>query len=250
MTELTQLQQQLANAIRTPEKYEPANSDEKRRLAVYQSLFRNNIENFLENGFPVIHQTLPADLWKLLVSAFFAEHPCRSPYFADIGKEFVEYLSTAPDIIANMPLWLPELAHYEWLELDISIRKTNEPVCFAENGLLPDSITVSPLASLVSYEYPVHLIGPDFQSPEASDQRHYYMVFRGRDHNVEFAVINPLTARLVHLLELSTAALSLDDVVSTLADELPAFTYTQLHQGAAATVQDLLNKGALISAYP
>ncbi len=248
MGELTQIQQQLAEAIRTPEHHSPVNAEEKRRLAVYQSLFRNNINSFLVSGFPVIHQILPANQWQSLVGAFFAGHHCRSPYFAEIGKEFVEYLSTSPAVLAELPAWLPELAHYEWLELDIGIRKTPAPVRFGDKGILPDSLTLSPLASVVSYAYPVHLIGPDCQSPAPAAQRHYYLVYRDRHDKVEFAVINPLTAQLVHLLALSEDGLGLEEVVATLAEGLPDIPYTQLHEGATATLRDLINKGAVIPA--
>ncbi|WP_414827933.1 DUF2063 domain-containing protein [Alteromonas sp. H39] len=237
-------QRQFTQAIRNPESATPANPDEARRLAVYQSLFFNNILNFLQSGFPVIFDILSEKQSETLARQFFAQHHCRSPYFAQISQEFVEFLSSGPKCLSDYPDWLPELAHYEWLELDVSIRKTPTPVAFWDRDEVPETVCVSPLASLVSYIYPVHLLGPDFLTPEINEHRHYYVVYRNRDEDVAFMVVNPLTAMLVNMAEES---ISVSDIVTGLREQVPSLSPQQVESGAFKTISEMLDSGILIA---
>lgn len=247
MTSFQTVQKQFTHAIRNPEQAKPKSEDEARRLAVYQSLFFNNITNFLESGFPVIFDILTEEQGIELTRHFFAEHHCRSPYFAQISKEFVEYLSSAPDCLSAFPDWLPELAHYEWMELDVSIRKTSAPVSFWKDESFPNRLRVSPLASLVSYAYPVHLLGPDFTAPEMSDNRHYYVIYRNHDDGVDFMVLNPLTAMLINMIEQSDEAMSVEAVVTSLCKQVPALPPQQIETGAQQTLSEMLKRGIVIA---
>lgn len=103
-------------------------------MEIYQSLFFNNIDNFVSTAFPVL-KSIVIKLygekgWESLVRQFFIEHECRSPYFAEISKEFVEYLSCSPELAIALPIFSAELAHYEWLELDVSIRSNDDTANF------------------------------------------------------------------------------------------------------------------------
>lgn len=247
MTSFKKTQRQFSQAIRNPEIAGAVDADEARRLAVYQSLFFNNILNFLQSGFPVIFEILSETKGRALARHFFAQHHCRSPYFAQISREFVEYLSSGPDCVNDYPEWLAELAHYEWLELDVSIRKTSVPVNFWKHDGIPDQLCVSPLATLASYIFPVHLLGTDFSSPEASESRHYYVVYRSRDDQVEFMVLNPLTAVLVNLIDLAEEPISMPEIVSELAGQAPALSLQQIESGAYQAVSEMLKSGILIS---
>lgn len=247
MTPFRNTQQQFTHAIRNPDSANVVDADEARRLAVYQSLFFNNIMNFLQSGFPVIFGILTSAQGSALAREFFARHSCRSPYFAQISQEFVEFLSTSPACLADYPPWLPELAHYEWLELDVSIRKTAFEVAFWDSNDLPFRFSVSPLATLASYTYPVHLLGPDCRSPEVSENRYYYVVYRNREEEVAFTVVNPLTAMLVNMIEQAEEALSVPDIVSGLCEQAPTLPPEQIESGARQTLSDMLKSGILIA---
>ena len=123
-------QNTFVNAIKDPRTFNSSDADHTRRMKIYQSLFFNNIDNFVSTGFPVL-KSIVLKLygekgWEGIVRQFFIEHECRSPYFAEISKEFVEYLSTEPSFDIALPTFAAELAHYEWLELDVSIRKNQK----------------------------------------------------------------------------------------------------------------------------
>ena len=57
---------------------------------------------------------------------FIAEHRCLTPYYRQIPDEFVQYLQQERKRADDWP-FLAELAHFEWIELQLSIAEA-EPV--------------------------------------------------------------------------------------------------------------------------
>jgi hypothetical protein len=70
----------------------------------------------------------------------------------------------------------------------------------------------------MSYNYPVHLIGPDFQPTEASSDATHIIVYRDRKMQVGFMEINRTTQRLLEILDKDK--LSGRDALLQLATEL------------------------------
>ncbi len=64
---------------------------------------------------------------------------------------------------------------------------------------------VSPLAWSLSYQYPVHKIGRDFQPSQPQEQPVYLIVYRNHLDRVGFMEANAVTARLLELLQLDSA---------------------------------------------
>ena len=242
---LTEQLTELATAIRFPKQTSEQDQDTQRRLSIYQSLFFNNVEGFIRNGFPVLHSLYGSDNWQQLVRAFFQQHPCRSPYFIDISKEFVEFLSNAYEPTSSDPVFLKELAHYEWLELALSVRKTDSPVTYWQGETIPDYVRSSPLSELAGYAYPVHMIGPDFQ-PEAPGEQHFYLLYRDSEHHVGFQHLNPLAALTFDLLnQQPTSVERLCERVHQQAAGLPLNT---VQQGVQQLVSQWLTCGAVTEA--
>lgn len=198
------IQQQFAFAshIRDPQ-HCPAPADvEDRRMAIYRELFYNNIEGFLESGFPVLRRLLDDDTWQTMARDFFVRHRCHSPLFLDIGREFLDYLNEERgERDGDLP-FMRELAHYEWIELALSIAETEESVPVDSDGDLLEGIPVaSSLAWPLTYSYPVHRIGPDFQPREPDAQPTYLLAHRDADDEVQFMELNPVSARLFSMLQ-------------------------------------------------
>ncbi len=115
-------QLEFASYIRDPEN-NPAPADVKQqRMDMYRELFFNNIEGFLSANFPVLRKILDGSRWIELVQDFYAKHPCKSPYFSEIPEEFLEYLQNERNNADDLPFMF-ELAHYEWVEMALSISK-------------------------------------------------------------------------------------------------------------------------------
>jgi Uncharacterized protein conserved in bacteria len=155
-------QREFAAYIRNPEA-NPAPADvAKQRMAMYRELFFNNIENFLSSNFPVIRKLLDDQQWQALAQDFFANHTCESPYFSEIPEEFIGFLQQERSHLDDFP-FLVELAHYEWVEMALSIAKEElviNPLPITD--LSTKSLQVSPLAWPLAYQYPVHKIAPNF----------------------------------------------------------------------------------------
>ena len=173
-----------------------------RRMRVYNELLFNNIEGFLLACFPVCRRVLGARRWRRLVRAFFAEHRCRSPFFRQIPEEFVAWLRGARAGHPDDPPFLPDLAHYEWVELALDASPVEPDLARVDRDgdLLAARPALNPVAMLLTYPYPVHRIGPRFR-PEAPDaQPTHILVFRDLQDRVRFLVLNAVSARLVALL--------------------------------------------------
>lgn len=220
--------------------------DTQRRMAIYRSLFYNNVEGFINTGFPVLRSLYEKSDWQSLIRLFFSEHSCSSPYFIDISKEFVEFLSNEYEVTAEDPIFLKELAHYEWLELALSVRQAEEPFCYwDQEAILPDLIMASPLTELAAYPFPVHQISKDFQ-PIQQSQMHYYMLYRDRDYNVQFQHLAPLSAMAVNLLQ-SNLSLSFAGLAEQVQSQVPHLNIESVAEGLRPLVTQWLMCGALVT---
>ena len=194
-------QQEFAAYIRDPQN-NPAPADVKEtRMAMYRELFFNNIEGFLSGNFPVLRKILNDLQWYALVQDFFAKHPCQSPYFSQIPEEFLDYLQNERDSPEDLPFML-ELAHYEWVEMALSIAKedvvaNDKDVC----NLLNRNIALSPLAWPLAYQYPVQKISPVFLPVEAPEQATFLIVYRNSEDEVNFIEITPISYRLLEIIQ-------------------------------------------------
>lgn len=202
-TATERLQRAFAAHIRDPRSHPAPAGIEDRRMAIYRELFHNNITSFLAGGFPVLCKVLSAERWQAITHDFFARHRSATPYFLQIGQEFLQYLQQEYQPHPDDPPFLLELAHYEWLELAADVDPDEIPVAgFNPRGnLLDGRPLLSPLAYVACYEFPVHRIGPDFQPREPGGHPVWLIIYRDIEDRVRFMEINAVTARLLMLLQ-------------------------------------------------
>jgi hypothetical protein len=195
-------QRAFAAHLRDPEQV-PAPADiEPRRMQIYRDLFFNNLVDLLGGSFPVARRVLGNDRWRRLVRDFYAHHHAHTPYFLELPGEFVEWLAGRATPAADEPPFLRELAHYEWVELALSISEESaprRPFDAAEPLDLP--LAVSPLAWPLAYRWPVHRIGPDHQPAEPPATPTFLVVYRDAADAVQFLEIGAETARLLEAIE-------------------------------------------------
>ena len=203
-TSRAELQRRFAARIRDPASQPLPAGVEPHRMRVYEELFYNNVEGLLAANFPVIRGLMDHAEWHSLARGFFATHRCESPLFTEIAQEFVAHLAArgGADCDDRRP-YLAELAHYEWVELALSISDGDEALPpLDRNGDVWTGVPVrSPLAWPLSYRFPVHRIGPDFQPTRPEPTPTHLLVYRDRDDAVRFAEINAATQRLLALLD-------------------------------------------------
>ena len=237
-------QQAFAAYIRDPYN-NPAPADvNEPRMAMYRELFFNNIEGFLSANFPVLRKILDDEYWLALTQDFYAKHACLSPYFLQIPAEFLDYLQNERDSAGDLPFML-ELAHYEWVEMALSIAQ--EDGLAGEQdlaNLLKLPIAVSPLAWPLAYQYPVHKIAPGFLPLEPPAQPSFLIVYRNSDDDVHFIEITPLTYRLLEIIqqqERPVAQACLQQVAEESKHPDPAIIIA----GGLQILQELAGKGII-----
>ena len=172
-------------------------------MAIYRDLFYNNIQGFLANNFPVIRKLYPDERWHALVRDFFVRHRARTPLFPELPREFLQFVEEQRGEEHGDPPFLLELAHYEWIELALSLDEAEiDSIDVDPDGDLLEGVPVrSPLAWLLTYRFPVHQIRPDFQPQHAPEQPTHLVVYRRRDDKVRFMSVNAVAARLLQLLD-------------------------------------------------
>jgi len=205
-TGFQQVQKTFTAHLRDPERHPPPADVEDRRMAVYRELFYNNVESFMADSFPLLRALFGDDDWHALIRAYFAEHKARTPLFPQMPREFVIWLEQARPHAERLP-FLVELAHFEWMELAVALSEHEIPTegIDPQGDLLAGSPVLSPLARLLVYRYPVHRITPDHCPQDAPPEPTCLIVYRDRHDDTGFLAINPVTARLVELLQNPTA---------------------------------------------
>ena len=117
----------MARYLRDPAHNPPPEGVESRRLKIYEDLVYNNIEGFISSGFPVLRSLYEDEDWHSMVRCFIDQHQCHSPYFLEISQEFVQFLMQDYQLRAADPVFMAELAHYEWVELALDIAQEELP---------------------------------------------------------------------------------------------------------------------------
>ena len=239
MNNFQRTQQQFMAHIRDPINHEAPDGIEDRRMAIYRDLFFNNIEGFISSGFPVLKSLYSQEQWTELVRLFFKNHHCESPYFLHIAQEFLDFLSQSYQPTDNDPPYLLELAHYEWVELALSIE--DEDVTekqLQENNIAKEPLCLSHLAWNLSYQYPVQFISEDNSNPDIVEQGNYIVVYRDEQDEIQFIAINVMTALLLQIIE-QEPGLLLEQVVSRVHHQVAHLSFEVILQGAQTIINDL-----------
>ena len=224
--DLRSRQYEFAAHLRDPDN-SPAPADiEDRRMAIYRSLFINNVTKFLRQSFPVLSNLMGDRRWGLLIKDFYREHKSCSPLFPDLPKELLDYLASERQGGQHSdektdPPFMYELAHYEWAETGLALAQEPHanPAIDPLGDLLSHQPVTSTLAWLFSYKYPVNEIGKDNQPESPAEQPLHYLLYRNEADKVEFLKLNIVSARLFEILSTDNS-LSGRDALAKIATEL------------------------------
>ncbi|MGV8940300.1 MAG: DNA-binding domain-containing protein [Lysobacter sp.] len=254
-------QRALSDYIRDPDNAPAPAGIEARRLKVYRELFFNNLQSMLAGNFPVIHRILVSgstgDRWSPLIRDFYREHPSRTPLFTELAREFLRYLQHRADTDRQDPPWLPELAHYEWVELALQI---SENVAESPRYQLAsahadgataqqwsqNTLRLSALAWPFAYRWPVHRLAPDYQPVPPPAEPTLLLLQRDAGGKVQFQQLSPLTFRLLDRIE-QAPGLRAQRLLLELAEEAGAPSAAVFIEQASAMLQQLCNAGTVVA---
>ena len=187
------------------------------------------------------------DDWHKMIRDFFARHESSTPYFLEISQEFLAYLENEREPQPEDPGGLKELAHYEWVELALSIADIDIDMNNIEPNadLLQGHPVLSPLAWPLAYQFPVQRMCSDFLPAELPEQMTYLVVYRNRNDEVKFMEINPVTARLLNLLQ-ENQTLTGQQAIEQITEEMQHPNPDVVMQGGLAALQELQGSGIIL----
>lgn len=191
-------QLQFAAHLRNPQVSKRPAGIAAKRMQVYVEIVFNNIESTLAACFPVIKKILGKRQWLKLVRRFFSQHVCSTPIFREIPREFVNYLQKQEDIAP----WISSLAHYEWVELAVSVMPDTKYAADIEpvGDLLTNRLVFTSALMMVAYDYPVHKFSPSYKPEVRLELPIHFLVFRNTRDDVRFIELNAASASLVATL--------------------------------------------------
>ena len=227
--------------IRNPEKNPLPTGVKLERMAMYRELFFNNINGFLIANFPVLNSLFSAQDWINLVQDFFENHVCHTPHFLEIPEEFLAYLENERKVLTDFPFMM-ELAHYEWVEMALSISDTEFSKMPLTN-LKTSSLKLSPLACVLAYQFPVQKISHEF-IPLKSDNPTFLVLYRNAEDVVQFLEITPLTFQLLQLLE-SSPEQTAHFYFTKLAEFTPMISAKILKEKGFEILEDFAKRGVI-----
>lgn len=220
--EFQRRQLEFAAHIRDPETAPAPAGVEDRRMAIYRELFFSNLSNLLGSTFRITRKLLGEPGWRALIREFMARHESHTPLFLEVPEEFLGFLEHERGLRDGDPGFLLELAHYEWVELALSVAPDPEGLetIDRDGGFETAEIVLSPLAWPLAYRYPVHRISPDYRPASPPEQPTYLVVYRRLDDELGFMELNAVTARLLELVRDNETGATGGQLLAQLAAEL------------------------------
>ena len=242
------IQYQFTRHIRDPANAPAPGDIEERRMAIYRDLLYRNVESFLANSFPVLRKVIRDDDWHSLMRKYFKNHQSRTPLFPKMPQEFLQYLQDNEETAENLYPFLLELAHYEWVELALSIdsREIRQDGLDTGGNLLSGVPVLNELSWSLAYNYPVHRIGPDYLPVEKPGQPTCLLVYRDRQDSVRFIELNPLAARLVDCLKENEENKSGREILMEIAGEIAHPDPEIVVNGGCAILEDMREKEVVL----
>ena len=211
---LTNFQNAFGRYLRDPHTMSIPPAIPAARASIYATLLFNNLRRFLDQCFPICREIISNEDWADLARNFFRDWRCQTPYFSEIPEEFVNFLETNKNALP-IPVWLPALAHYEWVELAAEISThTVQPI----DSVYPEStpLAVNPTLQHHLYDWPVHRISRQALPPTAETT--CLLIYRNARHEVQFMQVNKVTSCLITFASQATSNAS--TLLTNLADSL------------------------------
>ena len=242
-----QVQQAFTRHMRDPDNAPAPAGVEDRRMAIYRDLLFNNVQSFLAGCFPVLRKISSDTMWLELMRDYFRTHRAHTPLFPKMPREFLQYLEQERGHRPGDFPFLLELAHYEWVETALIFDSRNLDFSGVDRtGDLLNGVPVfSPLAMALAYKFPVHRIGPEQLPETAPEQPTYLVVYRNREDKVGFLELNPVSARLLELLQQADgrpARLLLQQIAEELRHPDPA----AVERGGTEILEDLRRRDVIL----
>lgn len=242
-----QLQYEFTRHVRNPAKNPRPGDIEARRMKIYNELLFNNVEDFMSHAYPVLHEISGNEKWQRMIRAYFEIHHASTPLFQEMPREFLKYLENEHEAEQDDFPFMLELAHYEWVELALSVTDTEIDMTSIDpdGDILEGQPVLSPLAWPLSYHYAVQNISPEYLPEEPGEQPTFLVVYRDQNDEVHFLELNPVTAHMLQLISEGTEQTS-KEMLSDIAEQLNHPNPDVVIQGGLKILHDLKTRGVIL----
>ncbi len=247
MLDFQRYQLEFTAHIRDPKAHKKPARVVAARMAVYREAVFNNIFESVSICFPVCQKAMGKRAWRALMRDFVKNHPAKTPIFREIPQQFLSYLETVKNSPAyDLPIYLGQLAHYEWVELAVGTLETaqqTETIKLSQKtDLLHEKPVLTPAHMLLEYGFPVHRISASFKPKMA--EKTYLLVFRNAEFEVKFIELNSITFQLLNLIKENK--MTGKQALKKLAEEITHPEVDTVIQFGAQILTDLARQQAII----
>lgn len=170
--------------------------------------------NIATNIYPVTYKLLSKN-WNELLSCYLKKHPSSSSLSNKVFQHLPEYLSKKKDILNKYP-FVKELAHYEWLGVEIYEREVKKQ----KNKKVKNIPVLNPVHEICTFHYAipeiVEMIEDEKPLGKIHKQKTNVLIYRDpKDLSVRFFELSTSTLAFVELLK---SGFSIDMVIYFLAN--------------------------------
>lgn len=129
----------------------------KDRLLIYRQMVHSDLEDPLEESFPITRVALEAaEAWDRCVSDFISSRTVSTPHYRDIAPTFVGWLAESRWGLERWP-WLLELAHFEFVDRMVRLGPDPDPRQDLDADPTPcHRIVLDGASQILSYRFAVH----------------------------------------------------------------------------------------------
>ena len=234
-------QAQFSAHIRNPTHNKKPPNVNTNRMAVYKKAVFNNIVESVSVCFPVCQTVIGKRAWQQLMRELVSTYASSSPIFREIPQQFLLFLQP----IQTVPAYFKQLAHYEWVELAITLQQTEQVQLSEGMDLLNEKPTFATAHILLEYDYPVHQISAKFKPTHTQETTLF--VFRDAEYEVKFIELNPITYRLLQIIKAQD--LTGEQALTQIAHEIQHPDTAAIVEFGLSILTDLVYKKAIIGSH-
>ena len=243
---LGEFQRDFAAYLRHPTQRPPPGGMAERPARLYADLLFNNISAALDSCLPISRNQVDNGQWREIQRSYFRDARPQTPLLWEIPGEFAEYLAENRDRY-ELPPWVPELAHFEWMELAVETHDVPYPNDIDDGDLLAMCPVANPTANLLAYCWPVQDLVQGAKPP-IERRPSLLIIWRDLTETVRFEQVSPAAARIFELIEDggNTGQVACEQ----LARELSRLNLPQLNGLAAGELERMRASDLIIGCRP
>ena len=197
LNDFRQFQFALARHLRDPLTVPtPAGVDPQEATVCTQDMVRH-VCNVLAPAFPLTQVLLGDDIWEHSVRLFLKNAPNHAPWASTTQRAFADHVCDSPDL-QNLPAWLQDLAHFEWLQSAVATTPVQWPVFDVDADVMQHAVVLNPTHVEAAYEWPVHSIDTEHKPDDM--QSVYVSVLRDLDDVLHVFESSMFRSQLLDLL--------------------------------------------------